>query len=175
MSQDLIAGLLDVSDLDETLGEETQEIKLEPFIPKAVQSHPSDMAQDVVEDYSSVRGTMHLQQQMLIESAKVALEFARNTESPRSFEVFTQIMDKLTQLNTGMTKFHQDMLDLEKKRRDLLKGSKESGDNTTTIINAENVFYGTPSDMIDREGSQTETRRNEKDITPKDINSDDND
>lgn len=165
MAKDLIANLLDVSELDETLGEETDEIKLEPFKAKEVKSHPEDMSQDVVDDYSSVRGTMHRQQQMMIEAANVALEFARNTESPRAFEVFSQLMDKLTQLNTGMTKFHHDILDLEKKRRDMEKGSK-SVDSGTTIINAENVFYGTPSDMMEKEGSQSEARRGEKDITP---------
>lgn len=171
MSNDLISNLLDVSSLDETLGEETEPTKIEPFVPKEVQSHPADMAKDVVDDYSSVRGTMHRQQQMMIEAANVALEFARNTESPRAFEVFSQLMDKLTQLNTGMTKFHHDILDLEKKRRDLEKGTKNT-DSATTIINAENVFYGTPSDMMEKEGSQSEARRVEKDITPSDADDD---
>lgn len=165
MSQDLISSLLDVSSLDETLGEETQEVRLEPFETKEVQSHPEDMSKDVLEDYKSVRGSMHTQQQMLLESAKVALEFARNTESPRAFEVFSQIMNQLTGLNVSMTKFHGEILELEKKRRDLLKGKSE-GEGNTTIINAENVFYGTPSDMIEMQGSQVESRRNEKVVNP---------
>lgn len=148
---DFVKQLTEVGDVPGT--EEHEEIRLEPFEPKEVVSNPHQNATDVVYDYATVRGSMHMQHQMLLEAAKVALEFARNTESPRAMEAFSTIMNQLSTVNTSMTSFHMEMIKLEEARRKL-EGKEEK------LIQSNGTFYGSPSDMMDELGTLAETRRN---------------
>lgn len=135
---------------------ETDELaRLEPFTPVAPISNPMRSTDDVRTDYQTVRSSLHIQHQMLLEAAKVALEFARNTESPRAMEGFATIMRQLSEVNTSMTGFHSEMLKLEEARRKL------EGQEATKLVESNGTFYGNPLDMMEEEGSLAEAKRME--------------
>lgn len=140
-----------------------EESRLDAFEVTPVISNPNRTSDDVRCDYATVRGSMHMQHQMLLEAARVSLEFARNTESPRAMEAFSAIMKQLSEVNLGMTGFHNEMMKLEEQRRKL------EGQDSNKVIESEGMFYGNPADLMEQEGSLAEVRRLEADADADDI------
>ena len=134
------------------------DITLEKFELVPVVSDLNKRSDDIANDYGKVRQNMDFQQQMLLEAAKIALENARNGEHPKQMEVFATLMAQLTALNKGIISVHKDVTEIS-------KPATPVGDKPT--INAENVYIGSTSDLMDKYGSQQDAQ-DEKVVNPDD-------
>nr|3TXS_A Chain A, Terminase DNA packaging enzyme small subunit [Biquartavirus 44RR2]3TXS_B Chain B, Terminase DNA packaging enzyme small subunit [Biquartavirus 44RR2]3TXS_C Chain C, Terminase DNA packaging enzyme small subunit [Biquartavirus 44RR2]3TXS_D Chain D, Terminase DNA packaging enzyme small subunit [Biquartavirus 44RR2] len=83
-----------------------------PLVLRDPVSNPNNRKIDQDDDYELVRRNMHYQSQMLLDMAKIALENAKNADSPRHVEVFAQLMGQMTTTNKEMLKMHKEMKDL---------------------------------------------------------------
>ena len=98
MSEQLdITKLLDIGDLPGITGEEV--LAYEPLQLIPVESHPQNRTPDLEDDYTIVRRNMHHQSQMLMDAAKIFLETAENSDSPRHMEVFSTLIGQMTSTN----------------------------------------------------------------------------
>lgn len=79
--------ILDVSDLPGIDGEKI--VVYEPLQLEEVVSNPNNRKPDLEDDYMVVRRSLHHQNQMLMDAAKIFLETAKNADSPRHMEVFS--------------------------------------------------------------------------------------
>ena len=89
-----MASLLDIGDLPGITGEEV--VVYEPLQLVEVESNPSNRKPDLENDYTVVRRNMHYQSQMLMDAAKIFLETAKNSDSPRHMEVFSTLIGQMT-------------------------------------------------------------------------------
>jgi hypothetical protein len=94
---------------------------------------------EVDTDHTMVRSNMY----NLIESGKTALDYAidiaKQTDSPRGFEVVSTIMKQLADMNMQLMDLH----DKTKK----LKGRKTDAVEPSKVINNSIVFSGTTNDI----------------------------
>lgn len=124
-------------------------------------SNPANRQLDLTDDYSNVRKMLYFQQQMLMEAAKVSLEAARTSEAPRTMEVFATLMGQMTSTNKELLRIHKDMKDITSETTTVDKSAP--GTSTATAvqpqITAQNVFVGTPADLMNQVGTQYEARK----------------
>lgn len=108
-----------------------------------VQSHPGNRPADIEVDYATVRQNMHFQQQMIFDMAKICLENAKNSESPRFVDTFSNLMGQFSALNEKMLKMHKDMKDISE--------AKPAEDKPTVNIENANV-YMSPTELMASHG-----------------------
>ncbi|URC15126.1 terminase small subunit [Paraglaciecola Antarctic GD virus 1] len=130
--------------------DEAAETTMEVFELTTIDSNLALRDKDIAADYNKVRVTMDFQQQMLMESIKIALEAARNSEAPKSMEVVATLMAQLTTLNTKIISIHKDIADLAK--------PTANPDAPKATIQAENVYIGSTADLMDQYGSQQDAQ-----------------
>ena len=116
--------LNDILDVDASTGEVIVQPKNEPVVSNAVE-----------DDYEYARNNL----KGLIENGKEVMQniifVAKESESPRSYEVVGQLIKTLAETN-------KDLLDLAKKSKDL-KSEEKTGD--TNITNA--LFVGSTTEL----------------------------
>lgn len=153
-----MAALLDVSGMPGMSFDETMPVVYEPTVLEDVESHPSDRAKDLEEDYAIVRQTLNYQQQMLMAMGKIALENAKNSESPKHVDAFVNLMNAMTNSTKEMLKVHKEMGAITN------EATKTKSDPTQPSMNIENatVFVGTPAELMAMEGSQAEAKSRAK-------------
>lgn len=139
MSELNMAELLSLEGLPGLEGEELR--VYEPLVLKEVDSNPTNRKPDIEDDYSMVRRNLHFQSQMLMDMAQIALENAKNAESPRHVEVFATLMGQMTATNKELLRVHKDMKDITDEK--VLTGQVEQ--------KQEETFLCSPEDMIDEE------------------------
>lgn len=105
-----------------------------------IASHPSERSIDLDDDYSNVRKSLYYQNQMLLDAAKIFLESAKNSDSPRHMEVFSTLMGQMTITNKELVKLHKDMRDIT--------DEKPSGNS-----NPQELRYSSPTDRMKKFGS----------------------
>jgi predicted transcriptional regulator len=125
--------------LSETLGiEHKPEEKVVEIIPPS-ESKPSETSNDAEEDYNLARTTFR----NLIQQGNLALEdmkeLARQSESPRAFEVFSTMMKTISETT-------KDLYDLQKKTKELKGDKSKPVPDNINIDKA--VFVGTTSDLL---------------------------
>ena len=146
-----ITELLDVSDLP---GVHQDLVVVEPFIPVQIQSNPTDRSDDLADDYAYTRNMMRMQQQMILEAGAVALENARSSDAPRMMEVFSGVMSTMTTVNKEALNLHKTMKDITSEQT---KTGTAVGQPTQQIT-TQNVFVGTPADLMGKVGTQYEAK-----------------
>lgn len=117
----------------------------EPLELVPVESNPENRAFDLVADYEQARRTIHYQNQMLMDAAKIYLELAKNTESPKMLQAFTGLMQ---QMNTSTREF----MNLHKEMKAITEQKTETNNKPAqpaAVIQANNVFVGSASDLLD--------------------------
>lgn len=153
MEQVDINELMDVSKIpgfdsgDETI------TPYEPLVLKDIDSNPDNRSKDLDNDYSSVRQNLYYQNQMIMDAAKIFLESAKNSESPRHMEVFAALMGQATTTNRELMKIHKDMRDIT----DETTGSEHSP--------KEEFRLSSPTDRMTRFGSSYDVI----DVTPEKV------
>lgn len=150
-----MASLLDIGDLPGITGEEV--VVYEPLQLVEVESNPSNRKPDLENDYTVVRRNMHYQSQMLMDAAKIFLETAKNSDSPRHMEVFSTLIGQMTNTNKELLKLHKDMKDITDEKTH----TSNQPQSQMNIANA-TVFVGSPSDMMDEIGDAYEAKEKEK-------------
>ena len=144
--------LLSVGDLPGAMA--TEVAVVDPIELTTTDSNPTNRAVDLSEDYCNVRNMLYFQQQMLMEAAKVSLESARVSEAPRTMEVFATLMGQMTTTNKELLRIHKDMKDITSEQTTAGKASQPAQN-----ITAQNVFVGTPADLMNQVGSQYDARK----------------
>ncbi|MGL4522752.1 MAG: terminase small subunit [Bacilli bacterium] len=145
-----VNALMVVGDLPGT--EECLPAVVEPLVLKETVSNPGNRTLDLDEDYSNVRKMLYFQQQMLMEAATVSLEQARTADAPRVMEVFSTLMGQMTITNKELLKVHKDMKDITSEQ--VNTGANSSPSTPAANITATNVFLGTPSELMNKVGTQ---------------------
>lgn len=148
---DIMTEILNYTDLPGTEGESI--VVYQPLELKEVESNPSDRTTDLENDYKLVRQNMHYQQQMILDVAKIFLETAKNSDTPKHMDAFSNLMAQFSSSNEKLLKLHKEMKDITSTETKI--PSPPQGQ-----INIENakVFMGGPSDLMDHFGDAFETQ-----------------
>lgn len=161
-----VNSLMEFGDLPGLATNDTTEVvTVEPINLISKKSNPLNRNIDLSEDYSTVRTMLYFQQQMLMEAAKVSLESARTSEAPRTMEVFATLMGQMTATNKELLKMHREMRDITSEHT---KTESPTGGTSSQNITAQNVFLGTPAELMNRVGSQYDSPKI-IDITPEKV------
>lgn len=152
MSDLNMEALLDMTGIP-TVNDDEMEIVHPPLVLIDVESHPENRTIDLDDDYSAARRMMAYAEQMSLDLAKIVLENAKNSESPRHAEVAVQTINQLMTNAKERLKIHKEMKDIT--NQSVNAGSAQTQGN---IIDATvTVFEGTPNDLMNQEGSQMES------------------
>lgn len=152
MSNELdMSALLDVAGLPGISGDDQMPIVYEPTVLVPVESHPKERNIDLESDYAVSRESLNQQQQMLMAMATIALENAKNSESPRHVEAFTALMTAMTNTTTQILKVHKEMAAIT---NEAVKSTGSTTAEPSMKIENATVFVGSPADLMNREGSQ---------------------
>ena len=143
-----LQNLLDIKGLPGVVGEEV--VVYEKLELEEVESHPDERVQDLYEDYKFVRETIRFQRQMLMNISTIALENAKNSESPKQVEAFTKLMSEMTSSISKLMQLHKDINEIMNVKPAAPAGSSEGAGPT---INAETVFVGTPAGLMQQMGT----------------------
>lgn len=146
--------LLDVSGLP-GFGEDDTPVVYEPTVLVEVQSNPTERAKDLESDYSFARQMINQQQQMMMAMATIALENAKNSESPNHLGAYTQLMAAMTSNIKEVMKLHKEMDAITSEKTKT--GAPKQESPSMNIENA-TVFVGTPSELMMKEGTQTQAQ-----------------
>lgn len=124
-----------------------------------VESNPKDRQEDLESDYSKAREIAHIQTQMLMDMAEIALHNAKNSDSPRHVEVFTGLMSQLSASNMALIKIHKEMKDITDEKTTTGDDNKNGGGSGSNM-NIENatVFVGSPTELMQQRGSAYDTK-----------------
>lgn len=142
-----LANLLDVKGLPGVVGEDV--VVYEKLELEAVESHPDERVQDLYDDYKFVRETIRFQRQMLMNISTIALENAKNSESPKQVDAFTKLMGEMTNSISRLMQLHKDINEIMNVKPAAAAGEVQG----TTTIQAETVFVGTPADLMNQVGT----------------------
>lgn len=124
-----------------------------------VESHPSDRKQDLEDDYSLARKTAHHMNQMLMSMAEIALHNAKNSESPRHVEAFTNLMNQVQSANAGLLKLHKEMKEItEEKTPTGNAAGAEGGEKPNMNFENATVFVGSPTELMQQVGSAYDSK-----------------
>lgn len=147
-----LQNLLDVTGLPGVIGDSP--VVYEKLELQEVESHPDERVKDLYEDYKFVRETIRFQRQMLMNISTIALENAKNSESPKQVEAFTKLMAEMTSSISRLMQLHKDINDIMN-----VKPESASAPSSNTTIKADTVFVGTPADVMQQMGTQQESSK----------------
>lgn len=150
-----MAEILNFTDLPGTGGEEL--VVYKPLELTEVKSNPTNRAPDLEMDYTITRQNFHYQQQMLLDAAKIFLENAKNSDSPRHMEVFATLMGQMTTTSKELLKLHKEMREITS---ETTTAGKTDNSGQVNINNAQ-VFVGGPTELMDRFGDAFESQNND--------------
>lgn len=149
-----LQNLLDIKGLPGVVGEDV--VVYEKLELEQVESHPDDRVADLYEDYKMVRETIRFQRQMLMNISTIALENAKNSESPKQVEAFTKLMSEMTNSISKMMQLHKDINEILN-----VKPTSSTGTTESPTIKADTVFIGTPADLMQQMGThQASSKKN---------------
>ena len=148
MTIDIMDEILDYTDLPGIDGEEV--VTLVPLELKEVESNPDNRIDDLRDDYKLVRQNMHYQQQMLFDVAKAFLETAKNSETAKNIDAFSNLMNQFSASNEKLLKLHKEMRDITG------EVDKKTPQSSPVNISNANVFVGGPTDIMDQYGDAFE-------------------
>ncbi|QPI17864.1 terminase small subunit [Pectobacterium phage POP12] len=150
-----IQELLDIRDIPGAAeGEEIVVYQKLELVP--VNSNPKDRKEDLERDYDLARQTNHYQNQMIMDMAKIALENAKNSDSPKHVEAFTSLMAQLTNANNSFMRIHKEMKEITEEKT-VTTPPEQTKEPSMNIENA-TVFVGSPTELMDRVGSAYDSK-----------------
>lgn len=127
----------------EALGIEPVEPVIEPKQEIIVPSKPpEELPEDTKEDYELSRNTFRSLIRKGNEAIEGINELARQSESPRAYEVLATLMKTVADTT-------KDLYDLQKKTKELRQVGKKEVD-TTSVTVEKAVFVGSPTDLLDQ-------------------------
>lgn len=139
--------------LSNVLGIEHETEILPPVVSKklpVVSEVPNpEFQQDQREDYGLARGTFRDLIQKGNDAIEGISELARQSESPRAYEVMATLMKTVAETT-------KDLYDLQKKTKDLLTNGQEKKLDETTITVDKAVFVGTTAELLQQVKSKKE-------------------
>ncbi len=103
---------------------------------QVVESNPDNREIDVEEDYIKSRENYYKIFNQGVDAMQYALELAKQSDNPRAYEVYGQLMKNTSEVNDRL-------IDLQKKMEEL-KAIERKG-NPTKVTNA--LFVGSTSDL----------------------------
>lgn len=136
-----------------------------------VESHPKERIADLETDYTLARKTAHHMNQMLMSMAEIALHNAKNSESPRHVEAFTSLMNQITASNSSLLKIHKEMKEITEEKPVEKDEAKEKAPGMN-IQNA-TVYVGSPTELMQREGSAYDSKQQKPVIDAEEVDPDD--
>lgn len=152
--------ILNVTDLPGLDGESVEVYK--PLVLTEVESNPKNRTEDLESDYVDVRQNLHQQQQMMFDAAKILLETAKNADSPRHIQAFTQLMAQMSVTNEKILKVHREMKDITSEQ---IGTSKPTGDAASPVnIDKAQIFIGSTADLMAEVGDQFEAKQRQLDV-----------
>lgn len=142
--------------VDDIPGLEDEVVAVEPIELKQIQSNPVERHEDLGDDYGVARNSVNIALQLAQELAISATETARNAESPRSIEVAANAINVLASMAEAQLKLHKSMKDITNEQAKV-----GSGGNTPQQqqISAQNVFFGTPAELMAQVGTQYDAQQ----------------
>ena len=130
------------------LNESSEVSLIEPLELKEIESNLDLVSEDFRADYELVRQSYHYQQQMILDAAKIALQNAKENDSPRAMEVFSTLMSMWSSTNKELLKMHKEIKEIQKRQ------DAEQPKSITNTQTNNNIMIGTPADLLREFGSQ---------------------
>jgi lipoate-protein ligase A len=93
------------------------------------------------QDFEYARDNMKRIIKTGFESLDNLAQLAREGESPRVYEVLTELMKTLSDVS-------KDVLDLREKKKKIKETTPKKEASSTTTVTGENIFIGTPSQLL---------------------------
>lgn len=110
----------------------------------------STLNEHLVDDLNLTRSTLRAQQEIMLQVAKEFAKTAMTAEHPKIIEALGTFMGHLTQNAKAL-------VDMHKTAKDAAGPGVVQQQNQQ--INAENVFIGTPTDMLDHFGTRQDSKK----------------
>jgi hypothetical protein len=101
-----------------------------------IESNPTDRNVDIEQDYVESRNNYYKIFEQGVDAMEYALDLAKQSDNPRAFEVYAQLLKNTAEVNDSL-------IDLQKKMEEL-KALDRKG-NPTKVTNA--LFVGSTSDL----------------------------
>ena len=101
-----------------------------------IESNPTDRNVDIEQDYVESRNNYYKIFEQGVDAMEQALDLAKQSDNPRAFEVYAQLLKNTAEVNDSL-------IDLQKKMEEL-KALDRKG-NPTKVTNA--LFVGSTSDL----------------------------
>ena len=121
---------------------------IEPIVLKEIESNLDLVSEDFRTDYELVRQSYHYQQQMILDAAQIALQNAKENDSPRAMEVFSTLMSMWSSTNKELLKMHKEIKEIQKRQEPTEVATVNNTQNNN------NIMIGTPADLLREFGSQ---------------------
>lgn len=123
--------------LNNALNVEGELIEKEEVLPPAKSITP--MSDDAQKDFEYARQNFHQVIDKGNEALDHLLELAKSSEHPRAFEVVSQLIKAIGDANNNL-------LDLQKKKKNLIQDTPETSNGTQVTNNT--LFVGSTSDLL---------------------------
>jgi hypothetical protein len=113
-----------------------------PASPPMVETLPPiEVSSDVDDDFATARNNLHNIIHKGNDALEEALLVAKTSEHPRAFEVVGGLIKTLVDAN-------KDLLDIQKKLKDLKKDDTDKASNNSGGVNAQNaIFVGSAAEL----------------------------
>lgn len=154
MKDELNLDFLETDDLDELLGGPTPPKPVVVVSPVAPVADLSDMDPALRDDLNVSREALRQQQELMMQIAKSMAPEVMLAEHPKMVEAFAKLMAQVTSSAKALVDVHKTTKDT--------KATTSVVKQTNQQINAEKVFIGTHSDLMDKIGTRQDQQ--EKDI-----------
>lgn len=140
--------LSDILDITQVPGIATleEEAALPPMDLPVIQSNPDDVEQDLDNDYQIIRQTQINQLAMLTEVSKQMVEIVRNSDTPKTVEIFANLMDTVTRTNSAILDNYQKMKKLKNQESKQIKSVQD--------VNLNEIQTMQPSELLQQEGTR---------------------
>ncbi|UYD57396.1 terminase small subunit [Aeromonas phage B614] len=143
------SNLKDLAGIEGINGEDVQ--VYQPLVLQDTISNPNNRKIDQDDDYELVRRNLHYQSQMLLDMAKIALENAKNADSPRHVEVFATLMGQMTTTNKEMLRMHKEMKEIAGTPIAAIDGQVQRDSDGEFV-----EFEGSPDELLELETFEEE-------------------
>lgn len=117
---------------------------LPPMELPVVQSNPDNVEHDLDDDYQIIRQTQINQLAMLTEVSKQMVEIVRNSDTPKTVEIFANLMDTVTRTNSAILDNYSKMKKL--KNQELKPKAIEADFSEVKTMQ--------PSELLQQEGTR---------------------
>ena len=130
-----------MKELNKNLSEIFDVNPLEVQQSQSVIPAPEELSDDAQEDFAFARSNIRNLIRQGTGAVDNILEGARESEHPRSYEVVSTLIKTMAEMN-------KDLLDIQKKKKELVGGSTTKNQDNQTINVDKAVFVGSTTDLI---------------------------